>query len=379
MMEMPVNQILKKACERAGFIRTRFNEKNVPTTIQNVSVFLFFGDLPSSFILSSLLLRRYREEAKGSKYFILCGWPGQGDLFPYVDEYWEIKEDQVRTMCNKTDGFDNKSEMVPSFQRILNTFFEEVLDSSVLKPYYDHGIQQEFFDRFKHIKCYLPSIPSSIILGHELNRRLSLPSKKVVIYPVKNMRWWQTGKIEPMAVSKDFWVELTNRLLQAGILPVVYQSVQTHDLSPNFVDKCLFYNDPSVLGAMSLMRASGCVLDVFSGISKYALGARTPFLACEERQAYNILKGFEVDDLCGRGVPKSYLYSFPSICDEIGKNLWNYSLFDVIISKLNSLLDSANRDVWPSPSESYEIVPHSTVREFKAKKLGTRFIKVPKY
>jgi hypothetical protein len=379
-MEQTVNQILKRAAEKTGFVRARYNEKNVPTTIQNVTVFLFLGDLSSSFILSSLLLRRFREEAKGSKYFVLCGWPGQDGLFPYVDEYWEVKEEShLRAMYNKTDGFDNKSELVAGYQRILNTFFEEVLDSSVLKPYYDRGLQEEFFNRFKHVRCFLPSIPSSMVLGHELNRRLASPAKKVVVYPAKYIRWWQNGKVEPMAVTKDFWVELTERLLTEGITPVVYQPPNTWDLSPNFVDKALFYTDTSVLGAMSLFRAAGCVLDVFSGVSKYALGARTPFLACEERQSYNGLKGYEIDDLCGRGVPRKYLYSFPSICDELGRNLWNYSLFDGIISKLLSLLDSANRDIWPSTSESYDIVPYSTVREIKAKKLGTHFIRVPKY
>jgi hypothetical protein len=379
-MELSVNQILKRAADKAGFARVRYAEKNIPTSISNVAVFLFFGDLPSSFILSSLLLRRFREESKGSKYFILIGWPGQEGMFPYVDEYWTVKESaQADQLQHHTNGFFNKSELVAGYQRILNTFFEDLSDPLVLTPYYDQGFKEEFFNRFKHVKVYLPSVSSSAILGQELSRQLAMPNKKVVIYPAKYLRSWANSKMEPLLVSKDFWHDLTKELLNAGIQPVVYQSAATFDLSPDFVDKCLFYTDPSVLHLMALMRAAGCVLDVFSGISRIALGARCPFLACDDRRSYNQLKGYEIDDLCCGGLPKRYIFSFPSVCGQMGKNLWKYSLLDGIIQKLISLLEGSNRDLWPSPSESYEIVPYSRVREIKAKKLGTHFIKVPKY
>ncbi len=93
MNQLPVPQILKNAADKTGFRRVRYSEKKIPTSISNVTVFLFLGDIRSSFILSSLLLRRFREESKGSRYFILCSWPGHEALYPYVDEYWEISED----------------------------------------------------------------------------------------------------------------------------------------------------------------------------------------------------------------------------------------------------------------------------------------------
>ena len=45
------------------------------------------------------------------------------------------------------------------------------------------------------------------------------------------------------------------------------------------------------------MRMTGCVLDVFSGISKLALAARTPFIYVDDRARYVSLKEVELDDI----------------------------------------------------------------------------------
>lgn len=378
MEQLPVNQILKKAAEKSGFKRVRYSESQIPTTIQNCVVFVFFGDMRSTAILSSLLLKRYKEEAKGSKYFILCSWPGYEGLFPWVDEYWEVKEDSnLRSLYNQAIEFENKSETVNGYHRVLNTFFEEVVDYSNIKDFYDRGLKQQFFDRFKNIKCYLPSVPSSAMLGNDFNRRLGQSPKPVLLYPCMYFQNWNNGKLEPLIVSKSFWVALVERLLVEGFQPVVYQNYYTHDLSTVFVDKCLYVNSPQISSVLSAMRASGVVLDLFSGISRLAIAARTPFLVCEERLKFNTLKEYEIDDLCGKQIPKSYFYVFPSISDEINQMHWNNSLFDGIIVKLNALANCDKNDL-PSPVEVSGLVPYASVRQIKANKFGTRFIKIPK-
>ena len=391
MENIPVTQILKKAADKAGFIRVRYADKAIPTTISNVTILLFFGDIRSSFVLSSLLLRRFREEARGSKYFILASWPGYEGLFPYVDEYWELNPailkdvNHLRSIYNAADGFFNHNDIVVGCHRVLNTFFEEVLDWSALEPFYKDGFTLEFQERFKHIKRFLPSVPSSNILGNDFNRRISSPGNKILIHPTIYFQNWKNGKLRPEEASqgihgsKFFWISLVERLLEEGYLPVIWQDYYTYDLSPDFLDKCVYLSHLNVSSIMSGMRAVGCVLDLFSGISRLAIAARCPYICCEERVVFNKLKDYEVDDLCGAGIPREYLFLFPSICDEINKSLWNQMIFESIISKLVSLLGDSNRDLWPSPSEVYEIVPYNRVREIKRKKLGIHFIKVPKY
>ena len=51
MSEPDVASILQRAGDRCGFNRTSWVQKNIPTTIDNITVMAFFGDLRSMFIL----------------------------------------------------------------------------------------------------------------------------------------------------------------------------------------------------------------------------------------------------------------------------------------------------------------------------------------
>jgi hypothetical protein len=44
--------------------------------------------------------------------------------------------------------------------------------------------------------------------------------------------------------------------------------------------------------------------------------------------------------------------------------------------KLREMVSSSDRDSWPAPIETNEIVPYDSVRRRKLKRLGSRFIKV---
>jgi hypothetical protein len=369
--------IIKRAVDKGGFQRIRFHEKNIPTSFSDVSVMSFFGDMRSTFILSSLLLRRYREEVKGSKYFILLSWPGYESLFPYVDEYWTIDEQSAIALWNEAKGFSNQSNMDVLCKKHLNHFFDDRIDSEVFKQYYDQGLLKEFFDRFKHINCYLPGVPSAVSAGPDINRALAQrPGLKVFVYPTKTMFGWGYGKERTLRVTKEFWLELCKQLVDRGFCPVVYRDAYAYDLSVELTTECVHFRELDLAKVLSVMRATGCVLDVFSDISRLAIAARCPFVEVVERQRYDKIKEYEIDDLCALYLPKEYIFSFSTIIEGQDRNVWKSNLYDLIIARLNNFLPSLDRNSWPSTTEFYDLVLYETVRKYKSKKLGTRFVKV---
>ena len=378
MDQVPV--ILKRAADKAGLVRYKYQDRNTPTGMENICVMSFFGDMRSTCVASSLLLKRYKEEAKGSKYFILCSWPGYDGLFPFVDEYWTIKDESLqKTLAKEACGFENKSSMVVDIQRELNYFFKDVVDSMALDKFYHNGITQEFLDRFQRIKRYLPSVPSTASLGAGFMREMAAhPNQKVFIYPAQVVQGWRLGQLENIRTDRVFWVKLATRLAEANYVPVVYKNYATHDISADLTDKCIYVTDGDILNVLGAMRGTGLVLDVFSEISRLAIIARTPFLACSERPKYVNLKEFELDDLCGKDIPKQYIFAFNTILESDSEDYWDSNLFDLIIAKLNSFSPSLDRDKWPTTSEIDEYVLYSSVRKFKAKKFGLRFLKLPK-
>lgn len=378
MFDVP--ESLKRAADQSNFQRVRFQEKNMPTSIENVTVLPFFGDLRSTFIMSSLLLRRVKEELRGSKYFILASWPGYEGLFPYVDEYWTTKDvASIEKLYQGADGFRNTSPLYTLLNKGFNKWFYEVLDPSIVKPYYDSGIQQEFFDRFNKIKVSLPDVPSAASLGENFLLNFGkMTGFKVFVYPVRFVYGWRRGKAEKIRTTEDFWLALLEKLVENDIVPVVYRDHSTFDLSPKMTNECIHIWDKSIFKVMGAMRASGCVLDMFSGISRLAIAAKTPFLLVDERARYMGEKEYEIDDLCAEGLPREHIFGFTTIIGSGNKSDWNRNLFDSVVAKLFSFLPKLDRDSWPSTSASYEIVTYDTVRKYKAKKLGTKFIKTPR-
>ena len=378
MSEPEVASILKKAAEKCGFSRSNWLQKDMPTLIDNVTVMSFFGDIRSMFVLSSLILKRYREEVKGSRYFILCTWPGYESLFPYVNEYWAIQDQSLYKSCfSEAAGFSNESKSALQFRKSLNHWFNDVVGEEELEIYYQNGIKQEFWDRFKYVKRYLPSVPSSAILGPVFNQEIIKKPLKVFIYPVELIQKWYYDKIINIKVDRNFWKELTKELINNGITPVVYTGINCYDISSDFSDKCIYLKDHDMGKVMSTMRATGCVLDVFSGISRLAIAARAPYIYVDERTRNNNQKESEIEGLCcEKGLPREYVYSFPHIATDEEVNNWKISLFDVILSKLFKFLPELNRDIWPSPVESIETVLYENVKIKKLKKFGIQFIKV---
>jgi sporulation protein YlmC with PRC-barrel domain len=117
-------------------------------------------------------------------------------------------------------------------------------------------------------------------------------------------------------------------------------------------------------------------VDFFSGISRYALAARTPFVCFDERIKFSSLKEYEINDLCGKKVPKEYIFGFSTIIESGDKASWSSNLIDHLLVKLDKVYEKMDRDSWPSSSETNDIVPYDSVRKIKNKKLGSRFIKI---
>lgn len=374
--------LINKAAEKTGFQRDFFNNDNIPTDAANITIAPFFGDIRSFFILSSLLLHRYKEQDKPSKYLIICGWPGFSCLFPYADEYWSIQSDvHIKKMYPSVNGFTNKGDLISHYFRNLNQyFFEDVVSLDLqFEPYYDKGLTDAFWSKYKQVKRFLPSVPSSATLSKDFNREfMEKGGYKVFIYPAIYITNWHNNQPRFIQTPREFWVALVKRLLKEGFLPVICKSFGTYDLSAEFNKSCIYFSDSEMGKVLTVMRMTGCVLDIFSGISRLALAARTPFVYVDERARYIGLKEYEIDDLCGINIPKKYIFSFSTIIDGGTVASWDFDIFNSIIMRLQDFLPTVDKERLPSTGQSIEVVSYDQVRTKKLKRIGTRLLKMPK-
>lgn len=374
-MELKIDMasFMKRVAEKTGYQRDFFIERNIPTVPSNVIVLPFFGDVRSTFVLSALILRRYKELK--NKYLVLASWPGLQGLFPYVDEYWSIKDNSpLNSLAISANNFYNESDVYTVYKRNLIDHFENVITFDDLRPYYNNGFTPKFWETFKEIKRYLPDVPSTSRLSDDFRNQLTKKAgSKIIIFPAKHLRSWQRGKTDYLRVDQEFWVKLTERLLDHGLIPVVYQNYLTYDLSVHFADKCIYLISKDISQVLSAMRAVGCVLDIHSGISRLAIAARCPFLAADERVRFDAQKDFEVDDLCC-GTPRQYIFHNSTMLMSGTAADWETSLIDNILTRCDKFLPILNRDEWMSTAESYDVVSYELVRKRKINKLGVRFI-----
>lgn len=364
---------LQLAADKCGFIREHYVEADMPTTLSNVTVLPFFGDLRSLFVLATLLLPRYLGGNKDGRYFVLASYPGMGGLFPYVDEYWSFADPAlVGEFHEKVLGPSTDLDRAVAFRRSLREYFRDVITwEDDLAKFYDGGLTKAYFDAHRQVQTYLPPLRS---LRLDLSKQLAnYPNYRVFVHPVKVARGWQT---QPRACKTDrgFWKAMLTRMLDEGMTPVVWQTPACHDLSAEFAGRAVFLTERNVLDVLAVMRSCSMVVDVHSGVSRLAAVARCPYLVVDERSKFSGLKEFELDDLCVVNKNYKYIFSFITI---IEGQQWS-SLLDNIIIKTKEMLPVINRDEWPTTSERNSVVPYSTVRQRKSKRIGSKFIKVPK-
>lgn len=373
MNEIPsVANFIVRAAQDCGFERERFVDNKLPGDFDKIVVILFLGDMRSLAVMSMLLLNPFIENVLKGKYVVFCSYPGMGGLFPKADEYWSISDTlAVGGLMQSASGFGNTDKKYESLGIQLRRRFYTVLTHEDFQSYYNDGFTPAFFDRFKKVERYFPAIPHW--RGGDFNMALSQRGGTgIFIHPVAQSRCFYHSKEFVLKFPKDFWIKLTQRLLDANYLPVVYQNQISYDVSQNFGERCFYCSDRNFQSVLAAMRSTGCVLDVFSGISRLAMIARCPFVVVDERQRYIKSKEFEINDLCVTGMyPYRYVFSFPSVVSS-----GNYQ--EVIDQIMNGLIKFAPRlkTSLPPSSESNDEISYDLVRQHKAKKLGVHFIKV---
>jgi hypothetical protein len=375
-----VVDFLKRSADRNGFIRERFEESKIPNDFSNITIFPFFGDIRSLVVLSSFLLHRYRNENKSSKYFILASWPGFQSLFPYVDEYWAVSDyAHIKSFYESSQDFLNKSNLNTIYLRNFNEFFRDVVDCKEFNQFYDNGFTNKFFDQYKDTKRFLPFVPSTAILGKEFNRDLAtLPGYKVFLHPSFYAKQWYLGRSKNLPIKKEFWINLVDFLLSNKITPVIWTNYLSYDISQDFVGKCVFLKENDISRVLSAIRATGFALDVFNGISMLSLMARCPYLQIDERSKFFSQKQNEVEDLFP-ALTKDHIFTFSTIISDGNPFNWRQDILKSINSKLNKMLPELDRDVLPSTLESIDLISYNkNIRKSKSKKLGIRFLHIPK-
>lgn len=356
---------VNRAAHACGFLRERYTQRNMPTSPNNIEILPFFGDTRSEFILSTILLHRYHKEVSPSKYLIVASWKGHGGIFPYADEYWGIKEEG--RLYDTAMGFVNKDAKMKHFYQTMNLYFSNVVMVEDFAKYYNDGLTKDFFDTFKWVLYNLPAVSSSSL---EFNREVvSRAGYKIFIHPTRVVKSWRKGHECNVGVPIEFWVSMGDFFAKRGYVPVMLQDHASYNMSAELLLK--ESNISLVLGAM---RTVGCVLDVFNGTSRMAMMARCPFVCVAERQRMTAMKERELDCLCGNDIPKQYLYSFTNLIE--GKQ-W-VDLFEQIAGKLDAFVPTLDREKWPGTGETSVVAPYSLVTMKRHRKIGSRFIKVPK-
>jgi hypothetical protein len=366
---------LKRAALRSGFQRKFYIEKNIPTNPSNIIAVPFFGDLKSCFILSSLILKSYKE-ANPEKYIILCSWPGIQCFFPYIDEIWAFEDESLlKNLALNVNNFNNDSNLSVDLTRglieVLNVFtVKDILN------YYNKGFTKKYWEDFGKIKRFLPEVPSANLISSDFkNQILSRNGQKIVVYPSSKIKSWQGGKSIWMSVSKEFWIALLEKLIKEGYEPVLYQNWFTYDMSKDFADKCLYLVSKDISDVLAAFRHIGMVLDVHTGISRIAIAARCPYIAVTERKIYVEEKDFEIDDLCATDLPRQYIFSFSTQL-MVGNNYdWEVSILGNILSRIKFFMPKIEQKLLPSTSTSYESLSYDKVMERKSKRMGSKFIK----
>lgn len=368
-----VSDFIRRAAQRSGFKREFFLEKNMPTQPSNVVAIPFYGNLWSAYIFSVFILKPY-VEANKDKYFVLCSWSGMREMFPCVQEYWVLEDEHAtKTLATEANTFYNASNLAAEITRGLSESMN-IVSSRDIREFYENGFTRKYREMFGGAKRFLPEIPSVSRGMSDFKLQLDRKSGvKIVVYPSVKMRSWQMGKVVQMPVAKEFWTALIQRLIDEGYVPVVCKDWFTYDMSAEFTDRCVYLPFRGIGDVLSALRHVGRVLDIHSGFSRMASLARCPYLSVTERQIYIDGKDCEIDDL-GPEMVRQYIFSFSTMLMGGSVDDWNTSLLDCLMARLKNMEFGA----LPSPNESYESVSFDRVRERKARRMGSVFLKISK-
>lgn len=364
---------IKKTADKLGFNRDFYVEKKIPATTQNVTIIPFYGDIRSTFLLSAFWFNEYRKK-KPDEYIIVCSWPGWGILFPQADEYWSLKDKgQVRMLADGAENMSNYSNYSLLLTRNLLQHFENIIEYSDIQSYYKDGCTSRYLNEFKGIHKYLPSIPSVEVLGN-LKIELAQKANKIIVFPAKYIKSWQLGSCKNLLVSRDFWIHVVKTLLQEGFTPVLYQNYFTYDLSMDFTNQCLYITQDDMAQVLSAFHEIGTVLDIYSGISRLAIAARSSFIALDERQRFINQKDDEINNIFLVS-NEQYVFSMAGVATSGDPASWDSSFMKTLMSKIKACYKIGQTSQFSPLTEVDEEVSPEIIKKHVAKRFGVRFVR----
>lgn len=381
MANFSISDFLSTTASKLNFNREKFIEKNVPSNFDQISVFFALGDLRSTAAISSMILPRIRKEKKALRYFIVFGYPNFSCLYPYADEYWSFNNpEKLEQIYYNSCGLDNNSNLKTIYLRHLNENFREVLKQEDLSNIYDGCIKTPFWESNKNLRIILPQISTSLInFNSDIQSKFNnLGDKKIFIFPNKNIQIFRKSKLTFESLSIDFWKNLIKSLIDLNIGVVCLKNNLTYDLSTEFVNEknVLNFSENDIEKIMALMRMTGCVLDFFSGIGRFAAIARTPYICIDERYRYFNFKEYEYEDIIGKNIPIERMFIFADLINP-ANNLFE-NVAKNIIKKIDSVCNGLEK-IKGLPNASYldYVSNYDNVRYYQNQKLGVKFIKFP--
>lgn len=341
---MEVKQFVERAASWTGCVREYYRDESLPTHLSSIQSLCFYGDIKHTFLLSSFLLKPYLE-LLNKKYLILCSWFGHHQLFPYVGEFWSVQNKEMQSnMASGSRGFRNDSE---DYQRLHRKFIESMNMANMedIESLYCHGFTDKYFNLCNgKLRLFLPSVASPNMLSSSFLASLeSKRGKKVVIFPTKKFHCWFRGKLTHIPVPSQFWVVLIDSLLERGYVPVCYQNWFTYDMSHDFAQECIYLVPMYIGDVLAAINYVGLVADLFSGVSRFAIMARCPYVYIEERMCYYHEKEDEIDNLFMDKIPCRLAYTFSSVVSRGDASDWKSTIIELLLRKLDEMSSSNNQ------------------------------------
>src|SRR5579859_5655991 len=121
-----ISGYIKRAIERVGLVREKYEDRKLPKSMANFLIIPFFGDMRAEFVLASFILPYYKLK-NPNKYVIICSYPGHSSLYLAADEYWAMADrGTLAEMYARSNGFSNESVNSGTYERSLMRYFENV-------------------------------------------------------------------------------------------------------------------------------------------------------------------------------------------------------------------------------------------------------------
>ncbi len=368
MNQFEVSHFLQRAADKLGYNREFFAEKDIPKDTSDIRVLVCLWDVRSLSIFSSLIFNQLRKIE--NKYIIMVGWPGFKALFPNVNEFWSLKSlSEYRALALGASDGSNRSDALLPLVRGLNYYFEDVQEEAVL-DYFDNGLTERYFREFKNIHKFLPNIQS---LNSQFQSQINNKKKCVILFPSIKINLWRARVLEKIDISKDFWLYLCKRLLKEGYTPFLYQNQFTYDLSPELTDQCLYMGAEKLEQILAIFNQVGLSIDIFSGISKFALIARCAAIVVDQHLRYVDQKDYQFDSLMQTNQVKN-IYSFPLTASQGDEESWRVGFVDNLLNNLKEI-DNSSDVKFLNTNTIEEEIQFSDLGDFKLNKFSLKMFK----